>query len=105
MPEWKADAGTEFKLPYQSLLNITLRYVGERHTIYAYQSWGWPVQQYFSLMDLDPYFTADINLKIPVYNHVEASVYAENLFDEDYEEQFGYPMPGLIIGATFKMMF
>lgn len=102
LPEWKVSAGLEFKLPYQSIFNVTARYVGERQAIYAYSS-GWPAQQHFKLVELDSYIITDINLKIPVGKHAEFSCYAENLFDEEYEEQFGYPMPGLIIGAAIKL--
>jgi outer membrane receptor protein involved in Fe transport len=102
LPDWKASAGLEFKLPYQAIFNVTLRYVGERQTIYAYSS-GYPAQQHFKLVELDPYITADINLKVPVSKHVQLGCYVENIFDEEYEEQFGYPMPGVIIGATLKI--
>lgn len=100
--EWKASAGLEFKLPYQAVLNTTVRYVGERQAIYGYRIWP---QQYFKLVELGPYVTADINLKVPLGNHVELNCYVENLFDEEYEEQFGYPMPGLIAGAGMKVSF
>ena len=102
LPKWKASSGFEFALPRSSILNISLRYVGERNAIYAYSS-GWTLQQFFKRVELDPYFTADINLKVPVSNHAEFNCYVENLFDEEYEEQFGYPMSGLIIGAAFKL--
>jgi outer membrane receptor protein involved in Fe transport len=102
LPEWKVSAGLEFKLSYQSALNVTARYVDERQAIYAYSS-GWPAQQHFKLVKLDSFITAEINLKVPVGRHVEFSCYAENLFDEGYEEQFVYPMPGVIIGAAIKL--
>jgi outer membrane receptor protein involved in Fe transport len=102
LPDWKVSAGLEFKLPYQSVFNVSLRYVDEREAIYAYSS-GWPTQQYFKLVKLDSFITTDINLKVPINKHTELSCYVENLFDEDYEEQFGYPMPGLIIGAAIKL--
>jgi outer membrane receptor protein involved in Fe transport len=102
LPEWKVNAGLEFKLPYQSVFTVTARYVDDRQAIYAYKS-GWPAQQYFKLVELDSYITADINLKVPVSRHAEFSCYAENLFDEAYEERFGYPMPGIIVGAALKL--
>lgn len=102
MPEWKASAGLEFQLPYRSVLGMAARYVGERQAIYAY-SRGWPAQQYFKLVELDEYITADLNLKVPVGKHTELSCYVENLFDEEYEEQFGYSMPGVIVGASLKL--
>ncbi len=104
LPDWKATGGLDFSLPKQSSLSISLRYVGERSAIYAYTS-GWPAQQYFKYVELDPYFTADISFKIPVNEHFELSCYAENLFDEEYEEQFGYPMSGFNVGAGFKVSY
>jgi hypothetical protein len=35
----------------------------------------------------------------------EVSVYAEDLFNAHYEERFGYPMPGRIIGGAVKVGF
>lgn len=102
LPDWKASAGLEFKLPHKSVLNLTLRYVGERQTIYAYKS-GWPAQDHFKLVDLDSFVTLGFNFKIPVGKHVELSCYGENLLGEDYQEQYGYPMPGMIIGASLKL--
>jgi outer membrane receptor protein involved in Fe transport len=102
LPEWKINAGVEFGLPYHSIFNVTARYVGESRTIYAY-SGGWPAEQHFKLVELDPYVTTDINLKIPLNESIELGGYVENLFDRKYEEQFGYPMPGIVAGASLKL--
>lgn len=102
LPDWKAAAGLAFKLPYQAVFDVALRYVDERRTIYAYSS-GYPVQQYFKLIELDPYVTVDIDLKFPLSRHAEVSCYVENLFDAEYEERFGYPMPGMLVGAALKL--
>lgn len=102
LPDWKAVASVEAQLFLQSVFTTTVRYVGERQAIYAYSS-GWPAQQYFKLVELDPYTTVDLNWKVPLGDHAELSCYAENLFDEAYEEQFGYPMSGLIVGAAVKL--
>lgn len=104
MPEWKANLGADFKLPRQAVLGVTLKYVGERQTIYPYSSYSnGSVQQFFVLETLDAYTTVDINLKVPVTERLEVGCYVENLFDEEYEEQFGYPMSGTIAGVTFKV--
>jgi outer membrane cobalamin receptor len=102
LPDWKATAGLVFKLPYRGVFDVALRYVGERQTIYTYSS-GYPTQQHFKLVELDPYVTADIDLKFSLGRHAEVSGYVENLFDEEYEEQFGYPMPGIVVGAALKL--
>ena len=102
LPEWKVGGGLEFMLPHYSLLSISTRWVGERQAIYAFSS-GWPAQQYFKLAKLDPYVAADINLKIPLGKYFEFNGYVENLFNGKYEEQFGYPMPGIITGGSLKL--
>lgn len=104
LPDWKATGGLEFSLPKQSALSISFRYVGKRNAIYAYTS-GWPAEEFFKYVELDSYFTADINFKVPVNKNTELSCYIENLFDEDYEEQFGYPISGFVVGAALKVSF
>jgi outer membrane receptor protein involved in Fe transport len=95
MPEWKGNAGFDLKLPYkEAVFSTGIRYVGEQKTVSSNK-----------LIELDPYTTADIELRVPVTKQSEISVYAENLFDAHYEERFGYPMPGRIIGAAVKAGF
>jgi outer membrane receptor protein involved in Fe transport len=105
LPEWKANAGLEFRLPcHDMVMNVTGRYVGERQTVYSY-SYGWPSTTGFKLIKLDPYSTVDVDLKIPVMQKAVFSLYAENIFDKEYEEQFGYRMTGRIIGSSIKISF
>jgi outer membrane receptor protein involved in Fe transport len=92
MPEWKGNLGFDLKLPYKAVFSAFIRYVGERETIYSNK-----------IRELDSYTTSDVELKIQVTKHGEIGVYAENLFDKKYEERFGYPLPGRIIGAAIKI--
>ena len=101
LPKWKVSVGLEFKLPWESMLNLTARYVGERSAIYAYTS-GYPAQQSFKRADLDAYVTADVNFKIPLGKYTELSCYVENLFGAEYAERYRFPMPGVIAGAAIK---
>ncbi len=99
-PKWKFNLGADLKLPYNSSLGLRGRYVGERHTVYSYRVSG---QTRYKLMKLDSFITADAEIKIPVAKYAELGIYAENIFDKGYEEQFGYPMTGRIIGAALKI--
>jgi outer membrane receptor protein involved in Fe transport len=106
LPEWKGNLGLEFRLPYQTVLTTNIRFVGEQQTIYAYSTgWGWPPEAQFKLIELDSYATADAELKVPVTKYGEVGIYAQNIFNHNYEERFGYPMSGMIIGASAKIMF
>lgn len=104
LPEWKGNLGLEFSLPYRALLTTNIRFVGEQQTIYTYTV-GNPPQRRFKLMHLASFATTDAELKIPITKHGEVGIYAENLFDKKYEERFGYPMAGRIIGGSLKLTF
>ena len=54
-------------------------------------------------MELDSFMTADAEVKIPVAKYAELGIYVENIFDKGYEERFGYPMTGRVIGAALKI--
>jgi outer membrane receptor protein involved in Fe transport len=100
LPEWKGNLGVDFKLPYSATFGVSERVVGETQTVYSYSVKG---TTKYKLMELDPFATTDVELKIPVTKYGEFGVYAENIFNKKYEERFGYPMPGTIIGASFKI--
>lgn len=101
-PKWKFNIGADIKLPYNSLLSLRGRYVGERLTVYSYRAQG---QTRYKLIELDSFVTADAEVKIPVAKYAELGIYAENIFDKKYEERFGYPMAGRVIGAAVKLTF
>ncbi|MEW6378577.1 MAG: TonB-dependent receptor [bacterium] len=97
MPEWKGTTGFEVKFPFpwkEGTFSTNIRYVGEQETIDTNK-----------IRKLDSYTTTDIEVKFPVTKYGEIGIYTENLFNERYEERFGYPMPGRIIGATAKVGF
>ncbi len=101
-PKWKFNIGADIKLPYNSLLSLRGRYVGERLTVYSYRAQG---QTRYKLIELDSFVTADAEVKIPVAKYAELGIYAENIFDKKYEERFGYPMAGRVLGAAVKLTF
>jgi iron complex outermembrane receptor protein len=94
LPEWKGNLGVDIKLPYGAAFSVRERVVGIRKAVYSGK-----------LVKLSPFATTDIELKVPVTKHGEIGIFVENLFDENYEEQFGYALPGMIIGASAKITF
>ncbi len=103
LPQWKGLLGADFQLPYRMTLNADLRFSGDRTGIYAYSdSAGSTVKK---LVTVDSSLTCDLNVQIPVSEHGEADLFVANLFNTRYEETFGYPLPGTIIGASFKWNF
>ncbi len=103
LPEWKATLSAEFKLPYRSLLNVDFHYSGDRSGIYAYtDSTGTTSKK---LVTVNSSLTCDLNLKIPIADHGEWNLFVQNLFNVSYEEVYGYPLPGIMVGTSFKWNF
>lgn len=103
IPEWKLFAGADVRLPRGSLLSVNMRYVGEREALYFYGGFGRPERR--SIVRIDDYVLFDLGLKVPVGRNVVLGLHAENVFDEAYEEQFGFPMPGRVYGADVRVSF
>ncbi|MDY6970721.1 MAG: hypothetical protein SV775_00165, partial [Thermodesulfobacteriota bacterium] len=82
-----------------TLITTDLRYVGERKSEGGY--------------DLDDFFTADLgieqNLNLGIWQGVISKtkllIYANNIFEENYEEVYGYPMPDRVFGVSLTVTF
>ena len=102
LPQWKASVGTEFKLPYRSTLLADFHFSGDRTGIYAYTNSAGVNKK---LVTVDSSLTCDLDLKIPVTEHGQVDIFVKNLFNVTYEEVYGYPLPGIMIGTGFKWTF
>ena len=102
LPQWKASVGAEFKLPYNSTLNADFHFSGDRTGIYAYTNSAGVNKK---LVTVDSSLTCDLDLKIPVTKHGQVDIFVKNLFNVAYEEVYGYPLPGIMIGTGFKWSF
>ena len=106
LPDWKTSAGLDITLPRQIVLNTTVHYVGNSEMVYLYTTGsGATMTQKSQKMDIDASITAGLNLKIPINKHCELGIYADNLFNAKYEERFGYPMPGIVVGSIVKFTY
>lgn len=75
---------------------FTVRYVGQRNDVD-------PVT--FETTRADSFVTADIALAAQIFDHLELTLRAANLLNEDYEEVLGYPAYGRRIVAGLRMNF
>lgn len=99
-PEWKGSLGAGVKLPRDILFDVSLRYVGSRESTESHTVSG---QSVLYVRKMSDYITTDLNFTIPLRKHVELGLYAENIFGTKYEEVYGYPMPGRIVGTSLKI--
>ncbi len=107
LPEWKWNLGVKWHRNDGALAKLTLRWVDDREVPYlgtpggapfagADAPDGTPVGKNVTLQPLDDFMTVDVLVKYPIWKgagegFLTAGV--ENLFDEEYEEEFGFPQP------------
>jgi outer membrane cobalamin receptor len=108
-PKFTVSSTVNVRLPYESSLNLTGTYVGERINYYANYLNDYP----HVLMDtktLDAYVVVNAVFSKKFFTFLTVSLGAKNLFDSEYALQFGdsindldYPMPGRTLFAQLAL--
>ncbi|MCX7804042.1 MAG: TonB-dependent receptor [Planctomycetota bacterium] len=99
LPENKVGLGVEYRGWRGLEGRVGMRYVGARYAVRGNQA----IPGASTLIKMDGYVDADAYVSYPVLRDTkkgrECRIFlsGENLLDQDYEEEYGYPMPG----ATF----
>ena len=88
-PEHKANLGVRCRLTGKSQFTSDIRYVGKR------ESEG-------NVYSLDAFTTVDVGLEYEFKDNFKAHFFIGNLFGEEYQEIYGYPMPEKVYGVTLK---
>ncbi|MCX7910746.1 MAG: TonB-dependent receptor [Endomicrobia bacterium] len=100
-PNFKLNAGFDLKLKNNLALSSNYRYSDVSTTLY---SWKVGANTYYKLINIKSYDVLDIELKYN-YKDLTASLYIENLFNERYEERFGYPLSERLLGCSINFKF
>lgn len=116
LPEYKANLGIRYEREDGFLAKATLRWVDDREVPYlgdpgapyagAGAPDGVPLDSDVTLQKLDDFTVVDLLVRYPVW-HRSAKVFVsggvENLFDQEYEEDFGFPAPGQTFFISVEM--
>jgi len=100
VPAHKVDMGIHLTIPYiETGLDLGGVYMGETYAILP--SITYPNDPNIKL---DDYFTMNVRISKAFLRHFEAYVAVNNIFDRDYEAEFGYPAQGrnFYFGLTAK---
>ena len=91
-PEHKANLSIRYRLSETLLTTSDIRYMGERKTEGDFYT-------------LDDFITVDIGVEWKLLKNITLHGYVNNLFGENYQEIYGYPMPDQTYGVNLKMTF
>ena len=112
LPEFKFNVGLKYQRPDGLLAKATLRWVDDREVPFLEAGSsapdGTPVGSPVTLKTLDAFTVVDLSLKYPLWKgrsegFVTAGV--QNLFDENYEEEYGFPQPGQTFFITAEITY
>lgn len=102
VPEYTFNFGIQYILPtIRTRLNWTMLYIGE-----SYGQLPNPDDPMLEVIKNDSYQLVNAKITQPfMSDRLEVFFAVDNLFDEDYEPESGYPAPGtsMWLGLTFKM--
>jgi len=102
LPEHKFNLGFQYKGPKQEKITIYGRYVSDQKVIYNNNTL---YDTELRIRTQDSFITADIEASYPVMKNIELTGYVHNLFDENYQERFGFPGAERNFGVGMKAVF
>jgi iron complex outermembrane receptor protein len=90
VPAHKVDMGIHFTIPYiETGLDVVGVYMGE-----IYSQLPTPRSPTLAVQKVDDSFTMNLRISKTFLKYFEAYVAVNNIFDRDYESEYGYPAPG-----------
>jgi len=105
LPDHKFNIGIGYEEKDGLEARLSVRYVGKREAILG--DLTTPDGAYLGSMN--SFFDMDFDASYPVYSKdkmkARLGITVENLLDRHYEEEYGYPMPGLTATVNLRMMF
>lgn len=91
-PKHKVNLGVRYQFRPDLMLTGDTRYVGKRKSEGGF--------------DMESYIVTDVGLQYTfLSDKAKFLMYINNLFGEDYQEVYGYPMPKQTVGAQIKYTF
>jgi len=111
LPEYKFNAGIKYQREDGMVAKATVRWVDDREVPFLDgegSSDGAAVGSDVIMEKLDAYTVVDLSVRYPLWKKRSSGFLTtgvDNLFDEDYEEEYGYPNPGqsFYIGLEVKI--
>lgn len=102
LPKHKINAGIQYKGSKKEKITVYAKYVSSQNVIYNNNTLG---NTELRVRKQDSFVTADIEASYPVMKNIDITGYVHNLFDEDYQERFGFPAAERNFGIGLKVIF
>lgn len=99
LPKHKANAGVRMKSPAGWSVALFVQASSDQDVIYnGNRLWT----DTLVVVNQDGFVTCDIEAKIPLTGRFALALYGRNLFDEVYQERFGFPAAERTLGVSVK---
>jgi iron complex outermembrane receptor protein len=102
LPEHRGNVGVQYKAGNGAKVAVFLQVVSSQEVIYNNNTlWNTELR----VREQDAYKTVDLEAQYPVTERFKAGFFARNILDEDYQERFGFPAAGRVVGGTLEAVF
>jgi len=102
LPEHKFNFGLKYKWRNDASLAAYLVAVSDQEVVYTDNS---PWNTSIEIRNQESYNRVDVEGTYPVNERIELSVFGRNIFDEDYQERYGFPAAGSTYGIAARAGF
>lgn len=102
LPEHKINAGLQYKGLKNERIALYTSYVSNQKVIYNNNVLG---NTNLRVRDQKSYITFDIEGAYPIIKNIELIAFGKNLFNESYQERFGFPAAERYFGVGIKAVF
>lgn len=104
LPEHRGNLGVQYKWQNKAKIAAFITAVSSQDVISSDNRLLWGSDP-LRIRNQDSYMTFDIEGTYRITENNELGLYCRNLFDEEYQERFGYASAGMIVGGSIKMSF
>ncbi len=104
LPDFKASVFSNFSITEKIYGGVSLFYVGKREEFFSSTQTGIPFEPFATVVTLDSYLDANVNLGYRVSDRLSVFAKGSNLLGDDYQKWLFYPVQGIqgLLGATYK---
>ncbi|GAB5401403.1 MAG: TonB-dependent receptor [Aureisphaera sp.] len=104
LPDMTASVFSNFSITEKIYGGVSLFYVGKREEFFSSTQAGVPFEPFATVVTLDAYLDANVNLGYRINDRLSVFVKGSNLLNDDYQKWLFYPVQGIqgLLGATYK---
>lgn len=102
LPAHRANFGVRYRMRNNASLGLFVQAVSEQTVVYNNNTL---YNTQMRIRTQPAYARLDLELRYPLFSHLELNAFVRNLFDAEYQERYGFTVAGRTAGLSLKTGF